>query len=295
VPKTGGSWAVEAMQAAGVPAVHPAGTPGHATLAESRDFDDRFTFGFIRHPLDYWRSYWAFRVRTGWEMRHPLDRDCATDNFEEFIEGVITHAPGEASELFERFVGPPDREITFIGRYEHLVDDVCFALATSGQSFDERALRSHPKVNASDYGVRGGRYPRSLAVRLAEVERRGIERFYSWDPIPAGLLLGGAGATARQHGRELAELTLRLRNARAELEQTRSTLDVTQSALHDARGALYRSELARQDVQHSLDLVQNSHLQRHTRHLRRLWYRCRDLPELVSDRASGVVGTHDLA
>jgi hypothetical protein len=268
VPKTGGSWAPEAIRAAGVPVTRPEGPPGHATLAESWDYADRFTFAIVRHPLDYWRSYWAFRVRTGWEMNHPLDRDFGTDNFEEFIEAVIAHDPGYASDLFEWFVGPPDGEIDFIGRYENLVDDVCLALALGGESFDEELLRSYPKVNVSQYGAHGPRYPPSLAARLAEVERRGIERFYSEDPLPARLIIGGERPRPSQ---QVADLTVQLRTARAQLEQTRRSLQHTQVAYTEA--------------QRSLAVVQGSHLQRRTRRLRSVWYQYRGLR--ASIRGSG--------
>jgi hypothetical protein len=100
VPKTGGSWATDAMCAAGVAAVHPEPSPAHATLDESSGYGDRFTFAFVRHPLDYWRSYWAYRVGTGWDQDNPVDREAGAENFEDFIERVIAFAPGAASALF---------------------------------------------------------------------------------------------------------------------------------------------------------------------------------------------------
>jgi hypothetical protein len=260
VPKTGGTFLTEAIAAAGVPIETPEGSPGHASLAESLDYSDRFTFAVIRHPLDYWRSYWAFRLRTGWDMDHELDRDFATDNFEEFIEAVIAHVPGAASHLYEQFVGPPEDEIDFVGRYENLVDDVCRALRLAGESFDEQVLRSYPKVNVSDYGVRGGLYPQSLATRLAESERGAIERFYPWDPTPARLVIG---AVASPNTQRIADLTVQLRNARADLTQAQSTLVNTRLALEQA--------------QRSLEVVQNSALQRRTRRLRSAWYQHRGL------------------
>jgi hypothetical protein len=261
VPKTGGSWATDAMCAAGVAATHPEPSPIHAALDDCLDYGDRFTFAFVRHPLGYWRSYWAYRVRTGWDPASPLDREAGSQNFDEFIEGVIALAPGAASALFERFVGPAENEIGFVGRYEHLVEDVCLALRIGGESFDEQVLRAYPKVNTSDYGARGGLYPSSLAARLAEVERSGIERFYSWEPIPARMLINGPAPQVRQPGRQLSDLSLQLRNARAELDQTRSSLA--------------RSERVRDQLQCRLDLVENSHLQRWTQPVRHLWYRCR--------------------
>jgi hypothetical protein len=228
VPKTGGTWATYAMAGAGVPALRPEPSPAHANLAESRTYDDLFTFAFVRHPLEFWRSYWAYRVRTGWDD-NPLDREAGSENFEAFIEGVLAIAPGHASRLFEQFVGPPEAEITFIGRHEHLADDVCLALRIAGEPFDEALLRSHPKRLVSDYSAPGSLYPASLARRLADAEQIAIERFYPWDPVPAHLVAdNGAHASRPQPAGQVADLTIRLRNARAELAQTRNLLELSE-------------------------------------------------------------------
>ncbi len=185
VPKTGGSWATAAMHSAGVPAVRPAELPFHADLSESRDYADRFTFAFVRHPLDFWRSYWAYRMRDGWDQASHVDAPAASPDFDEFINRVIASVPGEAGALYERFAGPTAGEIDFVGRYEHLADDLSAALRLAGEVFDERALRATPRVNASDYTQLSALYKRDTAERLAECERVAIERFYPWDPIPA--------------------------------------------------------------------------------------------------------------
>jgi hypothetical protein len=80
LPKTGGSWATAAMLAAGVPAVRPEALPFHATRRESSAYGDRFTFAFVRHPLEYWRSYWAYRMREGWNPASHIDAQTATSD-----------------------------------------------------------------------------------------------------------------------------------------------------------------------------------------------------------------------
>lgn len=250
------------MCAAGVPAVHPEPSPIHAILADSRDYEDRFTFAFVRHPLEYWRSYWAYRIRTGWNPEHELDRAAASDNFDEFIEGVIAIDPGGASSLFEHFVGPPENEISFVGRHERLVDDVCQALRIAGETFDERTLRSYPRVNASDYRPKQALYSRSLAERLAAVEHPAIDRFYPWDPIPERLLLDRSAATVRNPAAaRLADTLIELRDARAALEVARRDAETCDVEL--------------QSVSSELEAVRSSRLMRLTRRPRRWWYRSR--------------------
>ena len=85
VPKTGGTWVRAAIAAAGIDA-HESGPP------ETHDhfgvFDlpadllaGRFTFGFVRHPVDWLKSRWAWAVLSGFpdklnhraRRRRPLD------------------------------------------------------------------------------------------------------------------------------------------------------------------------------------------------------------------------------
>ena len=213
VPKTGGSWVTAAMAAAGVLARRPRGVPFHADLAGACDYADRFTFAFVRHPLDLWRSYWAYRLRAGWDPDSDLDRDAASPDFDQFVNRMIERAPGPAGDSFERFVGPVGAEIDFIGRYERLVDDLVAALRIAGETFDETLLRAHPRVNSSDYAGGTGLYTRRTAERLAEHERATIERFYPADPIPQRPR-GALGAAARWHARARKARPARGRAAR---------------------------------------------------------------------------------
>jgi hypothetical protein len=49
----------------------------HAGLAQLRGFDDRFTIAIVRHLLDWWRSFWAHRMRLGWQPEHEIDSRAA--------------------------------------------------------------------------------------------------------------------------------------------------------------------------------------------------------------------------
>jgi hypothetical protein len=151
VPKTGSTWAGNAIRAAGC-RVEEYIVDGdfHADLSYC-PFRDRFIFGFVRHPLTLYRSYWRFKMANGWDARNPFDASCAADTFPDFVRSVVSQYPGWCSLMFQDYVGPVDDEIDFIGRFETLTDDLIRALRLSGESFDEVAVRSTPPVNVS-YG-----------------------------------------------------------------------------------------------------------------------------------------------
>lgn len=189
LPKTGGTWATSAMLAAGVPVLQPRSLPFHANLAQTIAYRDRFSFAFVRHPLEFWRSYWAFRLRDGWDLDNQIDAQAHSPDFNVFVSRLAEHQPGAASALYEQFVGRRPGDVDFVGRFERLVDDLVAALRLAGEPFDEAGLRAQPPLNVSDYGgLPVPWYRPDTAERLAASEHAAIERFYAHDPVPARLL-----------------------------------------------------------------------------------------------------------
>jgi hypothetical protein len=208
VPKTGGTWAWRALQAAGVQVEAIGGDPPsprttHLDLSKTTEFADRFTIAFVRHPLDWWRSMWAYRMRTDWDGGRTREEVARSDDFNTFIERVIEHLPGQLETQFARYIGPPSAPIDYIGRYETLADDLVRALAMAGEELDEPALRAYPPDNVSDYERFPAAYRPELAERLAESEHVVIKRFYADDPVPRSLL------APRQSLRSQASTTIR--------------------------------------------------------------------------------------
>jgi hypothetical protein len=197
VPKTGGTWVVGALRASGVAfevVRRPAMTAvtlveDHIGLDESRDFADRFTIAFVRHPLTWWTSFWVYRQMTGWEDGHPIDSCTQNDDFNKFIDNVVKYLPGDLSRRFEAYVGPPSQQISFVGRYERLQDDLIDGLRLAGETFDERAIREHAPENTGDYTRYPARYDAAQESELAWAERAAIERFYGGILSPSVLRL----------------------------------------------------------------------------------------------------------
>jgi hypothetical protein len=203
LPKTGGTWVTRALAAGGVPTTrlptrNELGPTIHGTLDDLPD-DGVFTFAFVRHPLDWWRSVWVHRMRYGWNDVSPAERSLRSDDFSEFIRRVIERAPGHATRVFERFVGPANAQISFVGRYESLADDLVYALRLAGEPHDAAALRGTPPTNVGHYQKVTAEYSRELADALVDAERPIVDRFYADDPFPEQLL-----ASPERRGRRAA-------------------------------------------------------------------------------------------
>jgi hypothetical protein len=178
VPKTGGMWVTEALQAAGVEVHEEFGRTAEHPLLSELDRRGRFTLAFVREPLSWYGSIWRFRnyfhLHKASTEELPYDRFIGLD-FPDFVDNVAEHVPGFLSDHYELFVGPPGDEIEFIGRYENLEDDLVAAMRTAGQDFDEEALRSFPPINVTGPQPE---CPQETKRRLMRSEAEAYERFY---------------------------------------------------------------------------------------------------------------------
>lgn len=169
------------MKAAGVE-VQPEGGTRHAGL-DRVTVAGRFAFAFVREPLSFYGSWWHHCrvIDPSWRSRASSFIDAPhiyfiNLPFERYVEACLAHQPGFVSNLYREFVGPPEAEIAFVGRYERLVDDLVMALRLAGQDFDEGALRCVPAQNTSGSHVEA---TPELLARIREVEHEVYERFYT--------------------------------------------------------------------------------------------------------------------
>lgn len=59
-----------------------------------------------------------------WEPdRAPVDRDCGSRPFDEYLNCVYTKYPTRVSDYFARFIGAPGQRIDFVGKLESISDD----------------------------------------------------------------------------------------------------------------------------------------------------------------------------
>ncbi len=178
VPKTGGTWVKAAVSNAGIEfEEYLVDGDIHGDLSYC-PFRDRFIFAFVREPLSVYQAYWRFKTMVGWDQRNPFDMDCAAPTFHTFVENVLRLEPAWCSRMFEDYVGRTVAdEISFVGRYEALADDLVRALGMIGASFDEPALRATPPVNMSTVSRELTQWPPELEARVRRSEERALLRF----------------------------------------------------------------------------------------------------------------------
>ncbi|KKW39725.1 hypothetical protein A2454_01280 [Candidatus Peribacteria bacterium RIFOXYC2_FULL_55_14] len=171
IPKTGGSWVRGAIQKAGIP-TNEVGVlgPVDMPLIDSRGLFlhatpqavplQMFAFTFVRNPLSWYQSHWAYCTKNKrWNEHNPFERQCASDNFHQFLRNALTYFPGGVSNMYRGYLG---EEYTlpggFVGRQERLVEDLILALRMAGETFDETSIRRTPPAN--------------LAARLDDFQHR---------------------------------------------------------------------------------------------------------------------------
>jgi hypothetical protein len=221
-----------------------------------------------------WRSYWGYRMRTGWVPANGIDA-AASDDFNDFVLNVLDQDRGSFGEVVRRFVGLPSPNVDFVGRFEHLVEDTCEALRLGGERFCAAAIRQRPHENVNDYHRFPALYRPEVAARLAEAERQTIERFYAEDPIPARLVLGGGADPPSPPRAECSAASHDLRRAERHVRALERALSLSRQAEARLESALTQAHAERDQAAHALTSLRSSHLLRCTRRLRGAYYRAR--------------------
>ncbi|MBL8734272.1 MAG: hypothetical protein JNN13_17990 [Planctomycetes bacterium] len=151
LPKTGGTWVRHALQA-GCPGARWCLLDGSDHLrwweAPGRGL---FTVAFVRHPLTWWQSFWRFHRGPArrYVVSQRVCQHCWSDDFVQFVGNVTQRFPGEYGLLLDNFLGPAGAAVDFLGRQEHLVDDLLLALRLADEPHDEAAIRAVSAANVS--------------------------------------------------------------------------------------------------------------------------------------------------
>jgi Tfp pilus assembly protein PilF len=149
VPKTGSTWIRAKVKELGLE-VEEVGDPAmreHDFLTAFDRSAYSFVGAFVRNPVDWYRSYWSYRMERGWRPQYPLDRHCESDDFETFVRRAVTTLPGALGNIYTSYVGEPGAEVEFVGRQESLAPDFARFLRLAGEDVDESVLLDESRVN----------------------------------------------------------------------------------------------------------------------------------------------------
>lgn len=154
-------------------------------IKEKIDSKEIMTWSLVRHPIDWAKSYWAFKTHQElWHMNcklEPMDNafDETSPNFETFMSNWIDMFPdGVLNEYFSQWTGSEESEVQYIGKSEWLRHSFIHALSVSGEEFDVSLFEDSRVENG------GNKYMKRLATmkgtteqKFKQVEQKAIKRF----------------------------------------------------------------------------------------------------------------------
>jgi|GEM_PF-2097508 len=189
--KTAGSFVRTAVRSYGGNQIHVK-HPCDLSAAKERYPGLVNAFTLVRHPIAWYRSYWAEKVvfGYGWGGNYLLGADerCRKDDFNEFVLASCKCYPGYLTELFSRCTGFVNHNSQVcVGKTENVADDLIGFMTQAGEQFDSQAIsRMSPvRVQASTPRVRDTcRCSKEAAEAIYESERCIFEKYGYSKAVP---------------------------------------------------------------------------------------------------------------
>ncbi|HEU5268329.1 MAG TPA: hypothetical protein VFU36_00285 [Jatrophihabitans sp.] len=207
VPKTGSSWIRAKVAELGLD-VAEVGDPAmrEHDLLQHFDRSGYSAVGaFVRDPIDWYRSYWAYRMERGWRPRYALDEHCRSEDFETFVRLAVSTLPGALGNIYTSYTGGPEDEIDFVGRQETLAADLARFLDLIGEPYDPAVLDTGGRVNATSTRPA---YPEELKELITLSEWDTMARFGYLAARPDPFDLAGMRRRYPEHADDLRLLAL---------------------------------------------------------------------------------------
>jgi hypothetical protein len=166
-------WVRSVLKSSGVPYFSgPAHVPPHNFLPV---LPDRFAFTFVRHPVTWWRSFWAYSEMNGWPSSHEpferITRVCLWHSYEAFMERVLNDMPGE----YSRIVAWWTEDMHRVGRFENLAADLTSILDEAGCPLPGPV--DEPPVNVGTYSEASKTTP-EIDAEIMRTEEYVIAEYY---------------------------------------------------------------------------------------------------------------------
>ncbi len=201
IPRTGGTWFKETCKKLGFKYALNSHTTSqrlsgyhsrfkHSPLCQYKpEFlaKIRFSFTFIRHPLDYYASVWK------WMMSEPLEYlekwgrafpwnipfNQFDRRFNFWVNNMLDHEPCWVTRLYETYCGPRGlKYLSHVGKTEDLFHSLSTIFKKVGFDHDRSLLRDlcEHKVNDRKANVD---WDRGLKRAVLNAERVIIQRYYA--------------------------------------------------------------------------------------------------------------------
>jgi len=184
-PKTGGYFVREVIRRSGIPyrEDNPEDHSFHnidPTQLGNKIDDTSLKFIFMRHPMDWYASYWNHRHYVGWEGElHPgwnavrIYQAEGADTFPEFLEQVLETGVPFISQHRDLFL-----QMDTIGRFEDLRNELCRIFDTAGEAVNSALVQGLAAQNVIPYRQSGRiSLPKTLYNRMVELEGWAFEFF----------------------------------------------------------------------------------------------------------------------
>jgi len=189
IPKCGGTWIDKLVDSSGMQRELLGGKHAHPAMIPTTT---SFVATFVRHPLDWYRSYWSWRANdkewtlfdehAHWHPTWQIDRYCHSKTFEGFIENVLEFQPGFLSYLFalytDSMASRVGSKVNFVGRQETLIRDVAGLFRKANVPIGANATLKFPRQNvSSEDRKKKALYTSELADRMVSAEWGALDQF----------------------------------------------------------------------------------------------------------------------
>lgn len=186
VGRTAGHWVRYVIKKMDIPTME---------IGEFHDWPSRITmmpaqerklkFCFIRHPLEWLRSYWLHEMYFGWST-DMFAQNIKADTFADFLSNSIrVYANGPVSNVYAPFI----EQCGFVGRQESIVGDLLCVLEQAEKKVVPRVIYETKAINV-DIPADMRRYavaPESLLEQVMESEKALCQK-WGYSDIPSSLV-----------------------------------------------------------------------------------------------------------
>lgn len=184
-PKTGGYFVREVIRRSGVPfhEDNPEDLSFHSI--DPANLDDsvaagRLKFIFMRHPMDWYASYWNHRNHVGWKGElHPgwnavsIYQAKGADTFEGFLQQVLDEGVPFISQHRALFT-----QMDRVGRFDDLRAELCRIFRAAGEAVDCELIERLAAQNVIPYPKQGAfSVPKALYDRVVALESWAFDFF----------------------------------------------------------------------------------------------------------------------